>query len=147
MKIVAQQTGNQEVRDVCRMGIARALVPRNREKITTLSRCGGEDANAGERRSGVKKKSDRNRWVMHVPVLSTSHIKQETLNKLGSEFHVLNTKEGAFVWIGSDAYSSANTPEELKPVIRWMNNTYPKEWWVRFDRDGDLVPELPIFER
>jgi len=42
----------------------------------------------------VKKKSDRNRWVMHVPVLSTSHIKQETLNNLGPEFQVLNMKEG-----------------------------------------------------
>jgi hypothetical protein len=28
-------------------------------------------------------------------------------------------KEGAFVWIGTEAYASANTPEELKPVIRW----------------------------
>jgi hypothetical protein len=44
---------------------------------------------------------------MHVPVLSTSHIKQETLNNLGPEFQVLNMKEGAFVWIGSDAYASA----------------------------------------
>jgi hypothetical protein len=116
------------------------------KKITTLSRSGGEDANAGERRSGVKKKSDRNRWVMHVPVLSTSHIKQETLNNLGPEFQVLSMKEGAFVWIGTEAYASANTPEELKPVIRWMNSAHPKEWWVRFDRDGDIIPELPAFE-
>ncbi len=94
----------------------------------------------------MKRKRDKNRWMMHVPVLSTSHIKQETLNNLGSEFQVLNLNEGAFVWIGSDAYASANTPEELKPVIRWMNNTYPKEWWVRFDRDGDIIPELPAFE-
>lgn len=91
-------------------------------------------------------KRKRDRWMMHVPVLSTSHIKQETLNNLGSEFQVLTLNEGAFVWIGSDAYASANTPEELKPVIRWMNNTYPKEWWVRFDRDGDIIPELPVFE-
>ncbi len=94
----------------------------------------------------MKKKRSKNRWVMHVPVLSTSHIKQETLNNLGPEFQVLNMKEGAFVWIGSDAYASANTPEELKPVIRWMNNTYPKEWRVRYDRDGDINPELPVFE-
>ena len=94
----------------------------------------------------MKRKRDKNRWMMHVPVLSTSHIKQETLNNLGSEFQVLNPNEGAFVWIGSDAYASANTPEELKPVIRWMNNTYPKEWWVRFDRDGDVIQELPAFE-
>jgi hypothetical protein len=32
-----------------------------------------------EGRSGVKRKRDKNRWMMHVPVLSTSHIKQETL--------------------------------------------------------------------
>ena len=94
----------------------------------------------------MKRKRDKNRWMMHVPVLSTSHIKHETLNNLGSEFQVLNMKEGAFVWIGSNAYASANTPEELQPVIRWMNNTYPKEWWVRFDRDGDIIPELPVFE-
>ena len=94
----------------------------------------------------MKKKSDRNRWVMHVPVLSTSHIEQETLNNLGPEFQVLRMKEGAFVWIGTEAYASANTPEELKPVIRWMNSAYPKEWWVRFDRDGDIIPELPTFE-
>jgi hypothetical protein len=85
---------------------------------------------APERRTGVKKKSDRNRWVMHVPVLSTSHIKRETLNNLGPEFQVLSMEEGAFVWIGTEAYASA---------------AYPKEWWVRFDRDGDIVPELPAF--
>ena len=94
----------------------------------------------------MKKKSDVNRWVMRVPVLSTSHIKQETLNNLGPEFQVLNMKDGAFVWIGTEAYASASTPEELKPVIRWMNSAYPKEWWVRFDRDGDVIPELPAFE-
>lgn len=94
----------------------------------------------------MKKKRSKNRWVMHVPVLSTSHIKQKTLDNLGPEFQVLNMNEGAFVWIGSDAYASANTPEELKPVIRWMNNMHPKEWWVRFDRDGDIIPELPSFE-
>jgi hypothetical protein len=94
----------------------------------------------------MKQKRDKNRWVMHVPVLSTSHIKLKTLDNLGPEFHVLNTQEGAFVWIGSDAYASAGTPDELKPVIRWMNNTYPKEWWVRFDRDGDVISELPTFE-
>ena len=56
---------------------------------------------------------------MHVPVLSTSHIKQETLNNLGSEFQLLNLNEGVLVWIGSDAYARADTPEELKPVIKW----------------------------
>jgi hypothetical protein len=121
--------------------LSAVLVSGNREKITTLPRCSGEDANAGERRSGVKKKSDRNRWVMHVPVLSTSHIKQETLNNLGPEFQVLSMNEGAFVWIGTEAYASANTPEELKPVIRWMNSAYPKEWWVRFDRDGATLSQ------
>lgn len=118
----------------------------NRARTTTVPRCGGEDRSVGERRRGLKKKRSKNRWVMHVPVLSTSHIKQEVLNNLGPEFQVLNMKEGAFVWIGSDAYASANTSEELKPVIRWMNNRYPKEWWVRFDRDGDIIPELPAFE-
>ncbi|MGB7599510.1 MAG: hypothetical protein WBM24_04355 [Candidatus Sulfotelmatobacter sp.] len=54
----------------------------------------------------MKQKRDKNRWVMHVPVLSTSHIKLEMLDNLGPEFHVLNTQEGAFVWIGSDAYAA-----------------------------------------
>jgi hypothetical protein len=45
-----------------------------------------------ERRSGVKRKRDKNRWMMHVPVLNTSHIKQEMLNNLGSEFQVLRMK-------------------------------------------------------
>jgi len=126
--------------------LSAVLVSGNRARTTTFPRCSGEDRSVCERRSGVTRKRDKNRWMMHVPVLSTSHIKQETLNNLGSEFQVLNLNEGAFVWIGSDAYASANTPEELKPVIRWMNNTYPKEWWVRFDRDGDIIPELPVFE-
>ena len=45
----------------------------------------------------MKQKRDKNRWVMHVPVLSTSHIKLAMLDNLGPEFHVLNTQEGAFV--------------------------------------------------
>jgi hypothetical protein len=101
------------------VSLSAVLVSGNRARTTTFPRCGGEDRSVCGGRSGAKRKRDKNRWMMHVPVLSTSHIKQETLNNLGSEFQLLNLNEGVLVWIGSDAYASADTPEELKPVIKW----------------------------
>src|SRR5260370_3807222 len=65
-----------------------------------------------------------------------------TLFRSGSEFQVLNLNEDAFVWIGSDAYASANTPEELKPVVRWMNNTRSEEHTSELQSHLNLVCRL-----
>lgn len=85
-------------------------------------------------------------WIMRIPVVSTAHVRQDTLDKLAlaQEFRVIDYYEGAFVWVGMQAYS--NAPEEMKPLVEWFSNAFPKEWWIRLDRDGDLIPGLPVYE-
>lgn len=83
-------------------------------------------------------------WIMRVPVVSTAHIERDTLETLASSFRVIETDEGAFVWIGTEIRS--NAPAEMKRLIEWFTNEFPEEWWIRIDRDGDVIPGLPVYE-
>ncbi len=86
-------------------------------------------------------------WVMRVPVLSTAHIKRDTLEKLASEeeYLVLDYEEGAIVRISPRDYSS-NPPPEIRHLVKWFRRAFPKQWWIRFDRDGDEIPGLPVYD-
>lgn len=90
-------------------------------------------------------------WVMHVPVLSTSHVKEGTLDAVhdkgwpGPAFKVVDYEEGSFVWVGTNALTEP-MPDELKPVVKWFRKNYRHESWIRFDRDGDVIEGLPVYE-
>jgi hypothetical protein len=89
----------------------------------------------------------RRLWVMRVPVLSTIHIKRDTLEKLataGEQSRVIGYEEGAFVMI--TPRSSWNPPPEIKRLVKWFRGNFPRQWWIRFDRDGDVIPGLPVYD-
>jgi hypothetical protein len=87
-------------------------------------------------------------WEMTIPVLSTAHIKETTLDALAaaSPENIALYPEGAFVNIcQTEADAFARAPE-LSPVATWFRKSYPTEHWIRFDRDGDIINKLPTFE-
>lgn len=89
----------------------------------------------------------RRLWVMRVPVLSTAHIKHNTLEKLASaenEFRVIDYEEGAFVRINPRNFSKV--PPEIRRLVKWFTQAFPKQWWIRLDRDGDVIPGLPVYD-
>ena len=86
-------------------------------------------------------------WEMTIPVLSTSHVKQTTLDALASTSpeRIALYPEGAFVHLQPQDKAFACAPE-LSPVATWFHKSCPKEHWIRLDRDGDIINELPTFE-
>lgn len=88
------------------------------------------------------------RWTMTVPVLSTEHIKPDTELWLAKEaqkstYLVVRLLEG---WLVSlDQYECDDVPADLRHVMRHLVDLDEALCWVRFDRDGDVWPELPTY--
>ena len=89
--------------------------------------------------------------IHKVLVLSTSHLPQETLNNLDcwSGVVVYPNEYGAFVWVPNQRDSelvSLNRlgPDELLAVYHYARQLDCK--YVKFDRDGPEVDNLPIYE-
>lgn len=91
-------------------------------------------------------------WIMHVPVISTHHLKFDTLNQDVSDndffgFHALVMHDGLLVY-NSEDFSAGNQagdaiPEDLQDVLQWAyDNDYE---WVRFSDAGETVLGLPVY--
>lgn len=101
------------------------------------------------------------RWEILVPVITTAHIKPDTArwltlrseNKSFTSMIVAEYPDGYFVSQLEDMDDLGeaelrlkyyDVPEELMGILRWA---YRKDYpWVRLDRDGDVVDELPTFD-
>lgn len=84
-----------------------------------------------------------------IPVLSTAHVTQKTMERLqaGPIENVFGTvavyPEGAFLSLATD-----NIPEDLPPdlvaLCGWVREH--RFGWARLDADGDIVPGLPVHD-
>lgn len=83
------------------------------------------------------------KWTMHVPVLSTTHAPS-----MGSLVNLCGKSLSA-VDYGLDiifVYLDEVWDEEwVAPIAAFLKEHYPGESWIRFDPDGDIVPELPTY--
>lgn len=87
-------------------------------------------------------------WVMRAPVLSTAHIEPETMRGLEHGAYglrreiVLAIDGGALIYLfGGNKFDAA--PKSLRDCVRWVRHRGFD--WLRFDADGDKIPELPIY--
>ena len=91
------------------------------------------------------------KWIMHVPVISTGHLTEATANiKITSGFegpgglYTIPTPNGFMVYSDDDVLEDPEIPDDLKCVLAWAEiNGYE---WVRFDPDGSTIEELPRYE-
>lgn len=85
------------------------------------------------------------RWEMRTPVLSTTHMRDEfSLDGLSTQ--VAEYEYGYFVYIGSPD-TPVDLPDWLQNIAEWAWREYPEDCtWLRFDRDGDDIDELPEWE-
>lgn len=100
-------------------------------------------------------------WEIRVPVISTAHIKLETSvyldllskSKLPQAMIVAKYPQGYFVSQLEDMYDLGaaelrvkyyDVPAELLGILLWADNKLYR--WIRLDRDGDVIKELPTFE-
>lgn len=93
------------------------------------------------------------KWIMHVPVISTGHLTEETANtEITSDFegpgglYTLLTGNGFMCFFEEPHtdWGAPDFPEDMLRVAVWAEaNGYE---WVRFDADGDRIEELPWYE-
>jgi hypothetical protein len=84
-------------------------------------------------------------WVMTIPVLSTNHIP-------GPEAMDLMLATQASACDDCGYLNFVHLDEIDKDVEDWLemiaDRIYNKydTYWVRFDPDGDVIPDLPTYE-
>ena len=91
------------------------------------------------------------KWIMHVPVISTGHLTEETANtEVTLDFegpgglYVVATPGDFMVYNSGHVSEDPEIPNDLKQVLAWAEaNGYE---WVRFNADGDRIEELPWYE-
>lgn len=90
-------------------------------------------------------------WMMHVPVISTGHLTEETANtEITPDFEgpgglcAVPTPGGFMTYSCGDVSEDPEIPDDLKQALVWaLELGYD---WVRFDADGDRIEELPWYE-
>lgn len=85
-------------------------------------------------------------WTMTVPVLSTGHIKKDTISQLKEVAQVLEYDEGAFCYFNVEDPDAFVDLPELEPIADWFKKEFPDENWLRFDASGDEVKGLPVYQ-
>ena len=89
-------------------------------------------------------------WITTVPVLSTAHLPNyEALAELERHPAFVNRvacyDAGAFVFVPVNL-AVGDMPSWFKPIRDWFEFNFADEFWLRFDRDGDAVIALPVYD-
>jgi hypothetical protein len=87
-------------------------------------------------------------YVSRVPVLSSTHVSFETMERLqsgpaeNSFGTVAAYPEGVFLYLQT-VLIPENLPEDLLALCKWARKRRCN--WIRLDADGDLVDGLPTY--
>jgi hypothetical protein len=85
--------------------------------------------------------------VMHLPVISTSHLPYSgAAEELGNSTHVAIYEYGYFIYLDESALDDEPSawPEWYLDLCRW--GIAKRFWWVRLDRDAPKVPDLETWD-
>lgn len=84
------------------------------------------------------------RWVMHMPVISTAHMPNSKALEGWNASTCATYAEGGFVYLPDDV------PAGLLwtiPIKVWLMKHFGGDAnWVRFDADGEEIPDLPTYD-
>ena len=92
------------------------------------------------------------RWVLHIPVLSTAHVPgPDALDELAliADASAISS-DGTIRFYRLDVFQSYMSQLWLKPIVDWIKTKIPIQGparWIRFDMDGDVIPELPVYDK
>lgn len=99
-------------------------------------------------------------WIMRLPVISTAHVEQATMNLLSHDndfdLKVIPYPEGAIISIPT-CWTDDGDPDEIDPddadnglptelaaCLRWAGSH--GFYWLRLDSDGDVIEGLRTFD-
>jgi hypothetical protein len=79
-------------------------------------------------------------YIMTVPSISTAHLPSSDAPKK-ARLYFAEYEDGFFIFID-------DVPEDewLVPIRNWLNAEFNGLNWVRFDADGEIMPELPTYD-
>lgn len=85
-------------------------------------------------------------YIFHVPFVSTAHLTQGTMSTL--QFEVGARERGGAVyaeglWLHVPEEEDQADPQDLRRLLDWARKN--EFYFVRLDRDGDKVRELPRY--
>lgn len=94
-------------------------------------------------------------YIDTILTISTAHISEETAEKLETEMcsfdmglvvYAMDTHEacGWMVMVDSPADGDEEVPEELAALLNFCKENHID--WLRFDRDGEILPGFPVFD-
>lgn len=100
----------------------------------------------------MSKRAQRGCWVMQCPVISTGHVPEDVRDAMleapgKDSFYGLYhapTEHGCFVACPDDLGVQEALPIPLRNCVAWAIRNGFK--WLRFDADGDLIPELKTYD-
>ena len=85
-------------------------------------------------------------WVMRVVVISNVHLPEKVFNDLRDSWdedhsELVNFFDGILLYTGEDIDNIDDRyPDELVTCVQWaIDQGYP---YLRFDPDGEVIPEL-----
>lgn len=89
-------------------------------------------------------------WIMQAPVISTAHISLEFSKKLADWMYerapwgqeILDLEGGWMFFVGAN--EADNVPDELQHLFTWAASGGYE--WLRLDEDGDVIPNMPVYE-
>lgn len=95
-------------------------------------------------------------WITTMPVLSTAHLDEVTMNWLIRKSkdpnympQVVSTHDGWMMYVPSDGNVPEGLPLALYDLLRYVQGFKQlggqRYNWVRFDPDGDEIEGLPTF--
>jgi len=79
-------------------------------------------------------------FVMAVPAISTRHMPSSDA-PLQDMLYCAKYEEGYFIYFDEQPFKPW-----MEPIRNWLNAEFPGSDWVRFDADGEVMPELPVFD-
>lgn len=82
--------------------------------------------------------------IRKVLVLSTNHLTKHTCLEYKSWPYIADFEEGCYFYVGDEPGSYTDAPEELRRVLMFAKQYGCTE--VKFDRDADVLDNLPCFE-
>lgn len=103
------------------------------------------------------KRDSHGYWVMQCPVISTAHVTAEVGEAMRNApphldenpgalygLYYAITMHGAFIACPDDTVLDSEVPKCLRDCFRWAQSEGLE--WIRFDCEGDFIPELPEYD-
>lgn len=84
-------------------------------------------------------------WILNIPVISTNHIPGPEAMDLMTATHASAMDDCGYLCFVHLNELDSECEVWLDPIADWAYEKHDT-YWVLFDPDGDVIPDLPTYE-